>query len=225
MSASSPPQTRQRLLVDIVSDPVCPWCYVGLKSFQHARERIKDAFQVLPRIRAYQLNPDTPSEGVDRKTHYEKKFPDAAQREQMIHALKAAAADAGFRLDPAVPQHLPNTLKAHQLIRLAHLDGAQERVAEMVYAAYWERGDDIGDSETLIEIAEAAGLDPDNARQDLKSVASHTEVKNEAEAFRGAGVTGVPTFIVNERHGFSGALPPARLSDALREAARQASAG
>ncbi|MHA7871925.1 MAG: DsbA family oxidoreductase [Hyphococcus sp.] len=210
---------RPRLLVDIVSDPVCPWCYVGLKSFQHARDRIAGAYQVLPRIRAYQLNPDTPMEGVDRVAYYAKKFPDEAQRAQMAHAIKAAAAGAGFAFNPLGPKHLPNTLKAHQLIRLAHFDGAQERLAETLYKAYWDDNADIGDLDTLVQIADAAGLDADNARADLMNEKSAAEIRNEAEGFRHAGVTGVPTYIVNERTGFSGALPPARMAEALQQAA------
>lgn len=216
MSASG---NRPRLIVDIVSDPVCPWCYVGLKSFGLARGRLAGEFIVLPRIRAYQLNPDTPPEGVDRRAYYARKFPDEEQRAAMVHQLKAAAAGAGFAFDPLKPTHLPNTLKAHQLIRLSHFDGAQERLALALYAAYWEEGADIGDDETLVSIAEKSGLDPANARADLSNEKSAAEIKSEAEAFRQAGVTGVPTFIVNERAGFSGALPPARLADALRQAA------
>lgn len=212
-------EDRPRLLVDIVSDPVCPWCYVGLKSFIAAKERLKSEFIVLPRFRAYQLNPDTPAEGVDRQAYYAKKFPDEAQRTQMIHQLKAAALGAGFTFDPSKPTHLPNTLKAHQIIRLAHFDGAQERLALALYAAYWDEGADIGDDETLTALAQTAGLDVENARQDLKNPKSIVEIKTEAEGFRQAGVSGVPTFIVNERTGFAGALPPARLAETLREAA------
>lgn len=215
---------RPRLLVDIVSDPVCPWCYVGLKSFQHARDRIKDEFQVLPRIRAYQLNPDTPMEGVDRRAYYAKKFPDETQRAQMLIALRAAAAGAGFSFDPSLPTHLPNTLKAHQLIRFAHYDGAQERLSEKLYAAFWDEGKDIGDVDTLVAIAADAGLHADSARAELGNEKSAAEISAEADAFRRAGVTGVPTFIVNERAGFSGALPPPRLAEALRQAAMPTSA-
>lgn len=217
--------SRPRLLVDIVSDPVCPWCYVGLKSFQLARDKIADSYQVLPRIRAYMLNPNTPFEGVDRQAHYEKKFPDKAQREQGVMALKAAAAGAGFKFDPTIPKWLPNTTKAHQLIRLAHFDGAQERLANLLYAAFWDDGADIGDDEVLVKIAEQAGLDPENARRDLTNPKSKNEVLAEAEAFRRAGVTGVPTYIVNERDGFSGAMPPDRMAKAFLHAAEQLQSG
>lgn len=220
-NAANSAKDRPRLLVDIVSDPVCPWCYVGLKAFLQTRDMIASEFKLLPRIRAYQLNPDTPLEGADRVAYYAKKFPDEAQRAQMIHALKAAALGAGFTFDPLNPTHLPNTLKAHQIIRLAHFDGAQERLSLKLYSAYWDDGADIGDIETLVKIAEDAGLDGDNARRDLSDEKSAAEVKAEADAFRQAGVTGVPTYIVNERTGFSGALPPARMAEALRQAAAQ----
>jgi predicted DsbA family dithiol-disulfide isomerase len=210
---------RPRLLVDIVSDPVCPWCYVGLKSFLLARDRIMDRYIVLPRIRAYQLNPGTPADGVDRRAYYAKKFPDEAQRETMTLELKAAALGAGFVFDPGRPEHLPNTLKAHQLIRLAHFDGAQERLALALYAAFWDDGADIGDEDVLVAIAQEAGLDPDTARRDLNDPKSALEVKSEAEAFRGAGISGVPAYIVNERNGFAGAMPPVRLAETLVKAA------
>lgn len=217
--APSPEPTR--LLVDVVSDPVCPWCYVGLKSFQHARDRLADKFQLLPRIRAYQLNPDTPTSGVDREAYYARKFPDETQREQMVMALKAAAIGAGFSFDPLGPKHLPNTLKAHQLIRFAHFDGAQERVAENLYAAYWNDNADIGDIDVLTAIGTSAGLHEESIRADLANEKSASEIRDEADAFRRAGVTSVPTYIVNERNGFSGALPPARLADAMVQAAQQ----
>ncbi|MBT8471315.1 MAG: DsbA family oxidoreductase [Marinicaulis sp.] len=222
-SQSDSQKDLPRLLVDIVSDPVCPWCYVGFKAFQHARDQIADEYHVLPRVRAYQLNPDTPSEGADRVAYYAKKFPDEKQRAEMVLQLKAAAVGAGFTFDPLGPTHLPNTRKAHQIIRLAHFDGAQERVTDKIFNAYWDDGADIGDDDVLIKIADDAGLDAANARRDLSQPLSINQVLAEAEAFRRAGVSGVPTFIVNERDGFSGALPPARLAEALRQAASQVS--
>lgn len=210
------------MTVDIVADPVCPWCYIGLKSFAAARDRLAARFIVLPRLRAYQLGPDTPPGGVDRAAYYEAKFPDAARRAEMQLQLKAAAAGAGFVFDPAAPSWLPNTLKAHQVVRLAHYDGVQERLALALYAAYWDDGADIGDEETLVALASKAGLDEDSVRRDLARAESAAEIRSEAQAFRAAGVTGVPTFIVNERVGFSGALPPARLAEALEQAATRA---
>jgi len=196
---------------------------VGLKAFQQGRDQIANEFHVLPRIRAYQLNPDTPMAGVDRREYYAKKFPDEAQRAHMVHAMKAAAMGAGFSFDPLGPTHLPNTLKAHQLIRLAHFDGVQERLTEKLYSAYWDDGADIGDVDTLITIATASGLDAGHVRADFNNEKSAAEIRDEAESFRRAGVTSVPTYIINERTGFSGALPPARMAETLKQAARETS--
>lgn len=218
--ATANPKDRIRLLVDIVSDPLCPWCYVGLKSFQQAQKKMGDDIVLLPRIRAYQLNPNTPAEGIDRVAYYEEKFPDKSQRETMMHQLKAAAVGAGFKFDPSLPKHLPNSRKALQVIRLAHFDGAQERVAEAIFEAYWDRGEDIGDDEVLISLAIEAGLDGDNTRRDLAQPVSINQIIAEVEAFRRAGVSSVPTFIVNERDGFSGAMPPDRLAAAFKQAAQ-----
>lgn len=219
---TSPP--RPRLLVDIVSDPVCPWCYVGLKSFQVARDRLADRFQILPRVRAFMLNPDTPAEGIDREAYYQKKFPDARQREEIALKLKAAAMGAGFKMDPSIPERLPNTAKAHQVIRLAHFNGAQERIASLIYAAYWDEGLDIGDEIILVDLAIKAGLNKENVEQDLRSPRSKNEILAEAEAFRQAGVSAAPTYIVNERDGFTGALPPEKIAAALIEASQQGGA-
>lgn len=210
---------RPRLLVDIVADPVCPWCYVGLRSFVAARETLAASFEIVPRFRAYQLNPDIPAGGVDRAAHYERKFPDKDQRSALLQGLIAAAREAGFDFDPMLPTVLPNTLMAQQVIRQSHLTGAQMAFAGVLYAAYWDRGADIGDRDVLVELAGAAGMDEAEIRGKLESGAEREAAAGEAAAFRRAGVSGVPTFIVNERTGFSGALPHARLVEALKQAA------
>lgn len=210
-----------RLLVDIVADPVCPWCYVGLRSFMKAKDSLSESFDVLPRLRAYQLNPDTPEAGADRVAYYDRKFPDKEKRAALVEALVASAGEAGFSFDPLRPKWLPNTLKAQQVLRWAHLEGLQEDAALELYKAYWDDCVDLGDEDTLVAIAGAAGMNADEVREKLDSGVDRKAVREEAEAFRAAGVTDVPTFIVNERTGFVGALPPSRLAAALRQAAAQ----
>lgn len=217
MGAPASPQ-RRRVVLDIVSDPLCPWCFVGFRSFLAARKRLDPTLQLLPRIRAYLLNPTMPKEGRDRRAYYEEKFPDREQRDAMALQLKAAAAGAGFTFDPAAPTHLPSAIPAQQLIRLAHFDGVQERLTDKVFTAYWRDLRDIGDEAVLVEIGAEAGLDPAIIRADFASPESRNTVLAEADAFRQTGVTGVPTYIVNERHGFSGALPPGRLAAAIDDA-------
>lgn len=211
--------TQTRLVVDIVSDIVCPWCYVGVKSFLVSRDRLKNEFEIIPRFRPYELNPGLPAGGVNRHEFYRVKFPDAEALAAARDAIRQNAQASGFDFDPAAPAHLPNTVKAHQIVRLAHFVGAQERVTLAIYKAFWDGLADIGDDAVLFEIAEKAGIDRDLAVAALSSREDAAMVEAEAESFRAAGVSGVPTFIVNERTGFSGGMPPDYLADALRRAA------
>lgn len=208
-----------RLLVDLVSDPVCPWCYVGLNSYGLAAKILSKDFDVLTRFRAYQLNPDTPAEGADRRAYYERKFPDPAVREAMRARLMEAARNAGFDFDPALPARLPNTLNAHRVIRWAHFEGRQVAVAAALYRGFWEEDADLGDDETLAQLAGDAGMNAREIIRRLRAGEDEEAVRREAADFAAAGVSGVPTFIVNERTGFSGALPPAELAQALQRAA------
>jgi len=217
--------TPPRLLVDLVSDPVCPWCYVGLKSYFKAKQALDQEFQLVTRLRPYQLNPDTPLEGADREAYYAKKFPDPAFRNEMRARLVQAAESAGFIFDPSIPKKLPNTLAAHRVLRWAHYQGLHEILAAKLYAAFWDDGADIGDAETLARLASEAGLDAEEVKEKLKNNADAETVTEEAHGFRAAGVNGVPTYIVDERTGFSGALPPQQLEAAIRRAAVHDAAG
>lgn len=207
------------LLVDIVADIVCPWCYVGVKSFLAARDALKGDYDITTRFRPYLLNPDLPDEGVDRHAYYARKFRDEARLAAARAAIRSNARETGFDFDPAAPPHLPNTLKAHQLIAAAGRDNRQEAVALALYRAFWDGLSDIGEDETLIAIGEREGLSRQAAETALATTAA--AVAAEADAFRRAGVSGVPTFIVGERTGFSGGMAPASMTAALREAARR----
>lgn len=207
------------LLVDVVSDIVCPWCYVGVKSFLAARDALKGEFDIKVRFRPYQLNPEMPASGVDRHAYYERKFPDKRGLAAAREAIRANARETGFDFDPSAPPHLPNTLKAHQLIAAAQEFNLQEQAALALYGAFWDALADIGDDELLALIGERIGL----ARRDVVAALANTgpAVAAEADAFRRAGVSGVPTFIVGERTGFSGGLAPPQMIAALKEAARR----
>lgn len=210
---------RQRVIVDIVTDPVCPWCYVGLKSWQQAQEKLAGDFEVITRFRPYELNPGVPVEGKDRDAHYKQKFPDSAKLAGMTQQLIAAATGVGAPFDPSAPKWLPNTMKAHRVLRWAHFEGLQEKLADRLYTAFWLEGADIGNPETLVQLAKEAGLNGDAVKKDLTEGKDEGLVEREAGEFRTAGVQGVPTFIVNEQHGFSGALPPEELEMRVRHVA------
>ncbi|MEZ5895154.1 MAG: DsbA family oxidoreductase [Parvularculaceae bacterium] len=208
-----------RMLVDLVADPVCPWCFVGIESYRKTLPALAPDFEVVTRYRPYQLNPDTPEAGVDRHAHYRKKFPDSKKLGAMREVLKSAAREIGVDFDPAGPSWLPNTIKAHQLIHWAHFEGKQADVVLSIYRAFWRDGADIGDIDILCAIADAAQMDAAAIKSRLVAGKDAQNVRGEAIAFANAGVSGVPTFIVNERTGFSGGMPPAKLEAALRHAA------
>ncbi len=207
------------LLVDIVSDIVCPWCYVGVKSFLAARDALGDEYEIVARFRPYQLNPDLPAGGVDRHAYYARKFPDRVKLAAAREAIRANARETGFDFDPAAPPHLPNTLKAHQLIAAGGASKRQEAVTLALYRAFWDDLADIGDDAALIAIGQRAGL----TRSEIETALATTPsaVAAEADALRRAGVSGVPTFIVGERTGFSGGMAPLSMIAALKEAARR----
>ncbi|NWG72630.1 MAG: DsbA family oxidoreductase [Parvularculaceae bacterium] len=211
---------QRRLLIDVVTDVVCPWCYVGLRSALKAHERLARDFDAYLRLRPYQLGPHTPEEGLDRNAYYQLRFPDPVQREASRNAIAEAARRAGFDFDPGVPTRLPNTLKAHQAMRLAATEGAAIPYARALYDAYWLHDAPIGDIGALAAIAESAGLDGSSFRLRMESGEKLAETAADAKGLCAAGVSGVPTFIVNERRGFSGALPPQELEAAILEAAR-----
>lgn len=209
----------KRLTVDVVSDFVCPWCYVGVKSFIAARGALAGEREFVTRYRPYQLNPDLPAGGVDRHAYYARKFPDKGKLDAARKAIRANARESGFDFDPSAPPHLPNTLKAHQLIAAAASANRQEAVTLALYRAFWDDLADIGDDRTLIAVGESEGLD--RAAIETMLAASGEAVAAEAEAFRRAGVSGVPTFIVGERTGFSGGMAPPTMIAALKEASRR----
>lgn len=212
-------ENNPRLIVDIVSDPVCPWCFVGIKSWGRARQLLARDFEVITRFRPYQLNPDTPLSGTDRLAYYAKKFPDKAFLDKMITQLIAAAKEAGEAFDPMSAKWLPNTLNAHRVKRWAHFQGLQEQLSDRLYTAFWKENADLGDAEALAKIAGDSGMDRERVLKDLNSDKDMALVRGEADSFRKAGVSGVPTFIINEQHGFSGAQSPENLVKTIKQAA------
>lgn len=213
-------ENRPLLVIDMVADPVCPWCYIGKRNLDRAAMALSFQYTVERRYRPYQLAPETPVGGVDRAAHLAQKFPDAAQREAMAEALSKAAQNAGLVLDPKAPDRLPNTIMAHRLIRWAHLSGCQTDLVEALYEAYWHDGADIGDAKTLARLGQETGMEGDLASR-LQGDDDTADVMAEAAAFREGGVTGVPTYIVNELAGFAGALPADQLLTTFRQLAEE----
>jgi predicted DsbA family dithiol-disulfide isomerase len=204
--------------IDYVADVVCPWCYVGWARLKGALE-LRPEVQGLIRWRPYQLNPELPEEGVERKALMAAKFGTDPERMRTVQeALVQQAADAGIELKPDQIEKSPNTNAAHRLIVWAELEGKGPEVAEAVMRAYWSELKDIGDPEVLTEIGAANGLDREAIARRFADGAGKDFVSQACEAAMRSGVQGVPFMIFNDRVAVSGAHPSEQLALAIDKA-------
>lgn len=204
------------ITLDIISDPICPWCYIGKARLDQAiAETGIDPFDVNWRI--FQLNPEMPAEGMDRKAYLEAKFGGPEGADRVYSHVRTVAKDTGLDLKfDAIPR-TPNTFDAHRLIRWAKATNHQAQVVQELFTRYFELGQDISDRQTLLDAAESAGMERDVIDRLLSSDADRAELEAEEEAARQMGVTGVPCFIIGGRYVLQGAQDPETWKRVLRE--------
>jgi predicted DsbA family dithiol-disulfide isomerase len=195
------------ITLDILSDPVCPWCYIGKAHLDRALEARPDhPFRIA--WHPFQLNPDMPPEGMDRRAYLEAKFGGKTAAAAIYARIDAAAQGAGLEIDWSTIDRAPNTLDAHRLIHWAGREGRQTAVVAALFRAYFREGRDIGDRAVLLGIAGAAGLDAAMTERLFESGADADDIRARDAHARDRGVTGVPTFVVANRHVVPGAQPP-----------------
>ena len=214
-------QEIEPLTIDIVSDVVCPWCYLGEKRLEQALA--EEAGPVVVRWRPYQLDPTIPQGGLDRAEYMAKKFGKSGRLQSVHDNLTRLGAEVGLPFAFDKITRSPNTLDAHRLIRWATSAGVQSRVVDRLFEAYFVEGRDIGDRVVLTEIAAECGLDADLVERLLAEGADSEVVRQEVEQAQAMGVSGVPFFIFAGRLGVPGAQEPSALRQAMAEA-RQAMA-
>jgi predicted DsbA family dithiol-disulfide isomerase len=204
--------------IDYVADVVCPWCYIGWARLKGALE-LRPQVQAQIRWRPYQLNPELPEEGVDRKALMAAKFGSDPERMRgMQEALVQQAVDAGIELKPGEIEKSPNSNAAHRLIVWAELEGKGPEVAEAVMRAYWSELKDIGDPAVLTDIGAAHGLDREVLTRRFAEGAGKDFVTRACESAAQSGVQGVPFMIFGDRVAVSGAHPPEQLVKAMDKA-------
>jgi len=213
---------REGLTIDVVSDVVCPWCYLGKKRLERALADEKEKIPV--RWRPYQLDPTIPPGGIDRTVYMRNKFGDSGKLEQIHERLRALGAEEGIKYAFDKIERSPNTLDAHRLIRWAAATDKQGVVVDKLFSLYFEQGRDIGDRKLLVEIAREIGLDAESVERRLADGADEKEVRQEIAQAQSLGVTGVPFFIFASRFGVPGAQSADVLSVAI-ERARKSLAG
>ena len=193
--------------LDIISDPICPWCYIGKANLDRALEQHPGhPFDI--EWHPFQLNPDMAEDGMDRREYLETKFGGRTKAVEVYARIEEAAKAAGLDIDFAKIQRTPNTINAHRLIHWAGIEGRQTAVVSLLFKAYFKEGRDIGDMDVLADIADAAGLDAAMVRKLLLSDADRKDIADRDAWAREKGVTGVPTFVVAQQHAVPGAQPP-----------------
>ena len=209
--------------LDVLSDPICPWCYIGKTHLDKALEAEGDHPFVIE-WHPFQLNPDMPEDGMDRREYLERKFGGKENAVKVYGQIADHAEQAGIEIDFAAIKRTPNTVNAHRLIHWAGIEGKQNDVVDALFLAYFKEGRDIGDIETLADIADGIGMDAAVVTRLLKSDEDLSAIKDRDTHSREMGVNSVPTFIVGSRHAVPGAQPPELWQKVIKELKEQSAA-
>lgn len=208
------------MLVEMVADLVCPWCWLGLRRIEAAIARLDDPDAVELRFRPFQLAPELPPEGVRYKDFMKTKFGGSQAARENWSAMREALTEYGivegipFRFDGI--EWRPNTLNAHRLVRWAQGQGLAAKAQETLYDAYFHQHLDIGDVQVLSRLSEEIGLYPDVVAKLLSEDADLDAIREEEHFYRSLGVSGVPTYIVDGRYAMQGAQETDSLAALIR---------
>ncbi|MEO1103972.1 MAG: DsbA family oxidoreductase [Pseudomonadota bacterium] len=208
------------LTIDIVSDVMCPWCFIGKRRLEKA---LADASEVDVRVawHPFQLDPTLPAEGKDRQQYLREKFGGAERAAEIYARVEAAGAAEDIAFAFGKIRKSPNTLDAHRLIRWAGIEGSQDGVVERLFELYFLEGGDLTDPAVLVGAARDAGMDGDMVTRLLASDADLAETEAEVVHAQAMGVTGVPTFILDGKYAVAGAQPADVLAGAIRQVAAE----
>lgn len=217
MASPSTQQASAGTRIDIVSDAICPWCYIGKRQLERALAALaQEGLRFEVHWNPFQLNPDMPKEGRDRASYRAWKFGSAAKAAELDLRITEAAANVGLPFRTDLMTRTPNTIDAHRLIWLAGVKGRQDAAMEAVFKAYFIDGRDIGEPAVLAGCAAEAGLDAEEAALFLAGKEADAEMRAADQAAREAGVSGVPSFFLDGYGLFSGAMPADTIATALR---------
>ena len=206
--------------IDVVSDTICPWCYVGKRRLERALAGF-DADEVRVRWHPFQLNPDLPPEGMDRAEYVAAKFGGAEAARAVYDRIREAGAEEGIAFAFERMPRTPNTFASHRVVQFAAREGREDEVVEALFRAVFVDGRDIGDFETLVDLGAECGIDPVALAERLAGPEDANALRAEEERSRRMGVTGVPFFIIGGRYAVTGAQDPAVLRGVLDRVAAE----
>lgn len=202
---------KKTVRLEVASDVVCPWCYIGKRRLEKALAELGEDYDVKVEWLPFQLNPGMPPEGLPRAEYRKAKF-GSVERGQALDARVAKEGEGeGIAFAFERMQRTPSTISAHQLVDLAQGQGKGNAVVDALFRAYFEEARDVGDPAVLADIARAAGV------ENWPAGANAPHVAEQEEFVRELGISGVPTFIVDRKAGVSGAYPPDILAQFIRE--------
>jgi predicted DsbA family dithiol-disulfide isomerase len=206
------------LTIDVISDVICPWCYIGKKRLEKAIVAFEGQREIRVRWLPYQLNPTMPKHGISRKDYRIRKFGSWERSLELDAKLVAVGETEGVHFDFDRIERTPNTVDAHRLIWLADQHGCQDSVVEALFRAYFTDGRDISNRQTLIDVVAEAGLERQLIEGVLNSNEGMDAIKDAEELSRRRQVGGVPFFIINNEITLSGAQQPGAFLDAFGKA-------
>ena len=190
--------------IDIISDPICPWCYIGKTRLDRALE-LNPTHNFIVEWHPFQLNPTMPKDGMDRREYLEAKFGGQKEAIEVYRNIDKTATETGLSLNFGGIKRTPNTIDAHRLIHWAGIEGRQNSIIDRLFKAYFQEGRDISEHSVLTRIASAAGMDQDVVRSLLKSDADKEDIKARDTDARKRGIQGVPAFVVANEYVIQGA--------------------
>jgi len=211
--------SHKPVAIDVVSDVICPWCYIGKRRLETALELLAGEVPITLNWLPFQLNPDMPRSGMLREEYRRAKFGSLERSRSLDARIVSEGKGVGIAFAFERIERTPNTFAAHQMIELAQERGAGNAVVEALFRAYFEDALDIGDYEVLKSIAQACGLDAGSLEARWADEAAAARLAQVEEGMKSLGISGVPTFVFDRRSGISGAHPPQTLAAAIRDAA------
>jgi len=208
----------QTLKLDIYSDVICPWCYIGKRRLESAIEQLPSGVELDIKWRAFELNPNLAPEGVERRAYRVAKFGSWERSQELDQQVAAAGAEVGIAFNFVGMERTPNTFDCHRVIWLAEQANVQGQVVEGLFRAYFVDCHDLSNRQVLSDVAAECGLPKARTKNLLETEEGSRELKAEERAANALGVTGVPFFVFEDRIGFSGAQHEEVFLKAIRAA-------
>ena len=199
---------RNQVKIDIVSDVVCPWCAIGYKKLSEAMTQLDDEISFDVNWKPYELHPEIPKEGFDKKEYYKIKFGESSGSSDRFNFITEEAKKVGLEFNFKKSKNLPNTFLAHRLLWFCRSKNKQDVLAQALFHAYFSDGRDVGNKDELIEISSENGLNREEIKEFFQTNIGHKEVLREENRAKEMNIFSVPTYIFNKKYLLVGGQEP-----------------